>query len=264
MNQLTKIRKNLNSSFAETVDSLSPDRESPANVNNSHYTSRIFDDDRSVKMVLRKRTPSKRTNLSDSFKEIALESAVDLQSTPKRGILKATDRDNRSTPKRYIGKNSSPPKSLRRSIRASSINASAKINIFLEDISPQMQAIKNVTRKRVDSENRTPSRTPQVTKQLHRSNNLTPTLQKQLYRSGNLTPTIQKRELPLPKEQSDGLDSIRMRLHVSAIPNTLPCREKEFSNISSYITGKLMDESGGCIYISGVPGTGKKIYCILN
>lgn len=86
----------------------------------------------------------------------------------------------------------------------------------------------------------------------------TPRGKKLLYRTGNLTPSIQKRQQPVTKDQTN-FDLIRSRLHVSAIPNSLPCREKEFSNIYSYIMGKLMDGSGGCIYISGVPGTGKKV-----
>lgn len=53
------------------------------------------------------------------------------------------------------------------------------------------------------------------------------------------------------------MDTIRERLHVSAVPDSMPCRENEYSNIYSFVRGKLIDGCGGCIYISGVPGTGK-------
>lgn len=49
----------------------------------------------------------------------------------------------------------------------------------------------------------------------------------------------------------------RERLHVSAVPQSLPCRETEFRDIYAFVRGKVMDKCGGCIYISGVPGTGK-------
>lgn len=58
------------------------------------------------------------------------------------------------------------------------------------------------------------------------------------------------------EERSD-LAIARKRLHVSAVPTSLPCREKEYQEIYSFLEGNLLDEVGGCIYVSGVPGTGK-------
>ncbi|KAI8074523.1 P-loop containing nucleoside triphosphate hydrolase protein [Gongronella butleri] len=49
----------------------------------------------------------------------------------------------------------------------------------------------------------------------------------------------------------------RERLHVSAVPDSLPCRENEFEEISSYLESALLEGTGTCVYISGVPGTGK-------
>ncbi|ORX48224.1 P-loop containing nucleoside triphosphate hydrolase protein [Hesseltinella vesiculosa] len=49
----------------------------------------------------------------------------------------------------------------------------------------------------------------------------------------------------------------RERLHVSAVPDSLPCREEEFEEISSYLESALIEGTGTCVYISGVPGTGK-------
>ncbi|XP_076295367.1 origin recognition complex subunit 1 [Lasioglossum baleicum] len=72
----------------------------------------------------------------------------------------------------------------------------------------------------------------------------------------NLTPSIGKRCSALLKPTTP-LQEARSRLHVSAVPKSLPCREEEFNNIFTFLKGKLEDKSGGCIYISGVPGTGK-------
>ncbi|KAI7904824.1 P-loop containing nucleoside triphosphate hydrolase protein [Cokeromyces recurvatus] len=49
----------------------------------------------------------------------------------------------------------------------------------------------------------------------------------------------------------------RERLHVSAVPDSLPCREDEFINIMGYIQSAIEEATGTCVYISGVPGTGK-------
>ena len=43
----------------------------------------------------------------------------------------------------------------------------------------------------------------------------------------------------------------------SLLADKLPCREKEFDFILEQILTAIQDEQGGCLYISGVPGTGK-------
>ncbi|KFD71742.1 hypothetical protein M514_16262, partial [Trichuris suis] len=62
-------------------------------------------------------------------------------------------------------------------------------------------------------------------------------------------------------------DDLKARLHASAIPKNLPCREQQFEKIKLFISCCLKAEIGGrpegfflrCIYISGVPGTGKTV-----
>ncbi|KIK57659.1 hypothetical protein GYMLUDRAFT_86567 [Collybiopsis luxurians FD-317 M1] len=46
-------------------------------------------------------------------------------------------------------------------------------------------------------------------------------------------------------------------LHVGSRPDALPCREAEFEQVHKAVAQLLEEGSGGCIYISGVPGTGK-------
>ncbi|KAI8911480.1 P-loop containing nucleoside triphosphate hydrolase protein, partial [Gorgonomyces haynaldii] len=47
------------------------------------------------------------------------------------------------------------------------------------------------------------------------------------------------------------------RLHVSAVPDALPCREEEFANIYTQLESAIEEGEGMCLYISGIPGTGK-------
>ncbi|KAJ1739507.1 Origin recognition complex, subunit 1, partial [Coemansia sp. RSA 1591] len=52
-------------------------------------------------------------------------------------------------------------------------------------------------------------------------------------------------------------EAARLRLHVSAVPATLPCRESEFAEIYGHLHTALEERTSMCMYISGVPGTGK-------
>ncbi|XP_017335281.1 origin recognition complex subunit 1 isoform X1 [Ictalurus punctatus] len=70
------------------------------------------------------------------------------------------------------------------------------------------------------------------------------------------TPSIPSRNLPARKP-GNVLEEARARLHVSSVPESLPCREQEFQDIYNFVESKIMDGTGGCMYISGVPGTGK-------
>ncbi|NXG66195.1 ORC1 protein, partial [Hemiprocne comata] len=72
----------------------------------------------------------------------------------------------------------------------------------------------------------------------------------------NATPAIPRRNHAAKKPASI-LEEARLRLHVSAVPESLPCREEEFQDVYNFVESKLIDGTGGCMYISGVPGTGK-------
>lgn len=46
-------------------------------------------------------------------------------------------------------------------------------------------------------------------------------------------------------------------LHVSATPETMPCRHGEFAEVLEFTSDALAAGAGACAYICGVPGTGK-------
>ncbi|KAI5290861.1 Origin recognition complex, subunit 1 [Ascosphaera aggregata] len=46
-------------------------------------------------------------------------------------------------------------------------------------------------------------------------------------------------------------------LHVSSVPEALPCREREFTMVYESLRAAIAGGTGTCIYISGPPGTGK-------
>jgi origin recognition complex subunit 1 len=55
----------------------------------------------------------------------------------------------------------------------------------------------------------------------------------------------------------DPWERARKILHVSSTPSWLPCREEEFAELEAALTESIEEASGSCLYISGVPGTGK-------
>ncbi|XP_018044331.1 PREDICTED: origin recognition complex subunit 1 isoform X2 [Atta colombica] len=77
-----------------------------------------------------------------------------------------------------------------------------------------------------------------------------------ILKQSTLKPSMKMRADILAKPVTP-LQEIRTKLHVSTVPKSLPCREEEFNNIYTFLESKLMDNSGGSIYINGVPGTGK-------
>ncbi|KAI8811673.1 P-loop containing nucleoside triphosphate hydrolase protein [Cladochytrium replicatum] len=52
-------------------------------------------------------------------------------------------------------------------------------------------------------------------------------------------------------------ETSRKRLHLSHVPQSFPCREDEIARIYSTLDKAINEGHGCCLYISGVPGTGK-------
>lgn len=60
-----------------------------------------------------------------------------------------------------------------------------------------------------------------------------------------------------PSHTTSPFQLARSNLHVSSVPLTLPCRNSEFDTVYSNLEAAITSGTGACIYISGVPGTGK-------
>ncbi|KAM9358455.1 origin recognition complex subunit 1 [Symphorus nematophorus] len=102
------------------------------------------------------------------------------------------------------------------------------------------------SKQKTRSSTRTPRKTP--------NKKITPGTPRTPHRAA--TPSIPSRSLPA-RQPANVLEEARTRLHVSSVPESLPCREQEFQDIYSFVESKIIDGTGGCMYISGVPGTGK-------
>ncbi|KAL2557223.1 Origin of replication complex subunit 1A [Forsythia ovata] len=59
-------------------------------------------------------------------------------------------------------------------------------------------------------------------------------------------------------KQTD-LEKAKATLLLATLPKSLPCRDKEIDEITAFIKGAICDDQclGRCLYIHGVPGTGK-------
>ncbi|KRZ74632.1 Origin recognition complex subunit 1 [Trichinella papuae] len=57
----------------------------------------------------------------------------------------------------------------------------------------------------------------------------------------------------------NAFDELKARLHTSVVPANLPCREKQCLEIENFVKCCLKSGNNGCLYISGVPGTGKTV-----
>ncbi|XP_023165187.2 origin recognition complex subunit 1 [Drosophila hydei] len=178
-------------------------------------------------------------------------------STRRKSILKsATTRLAEGTPRRSIHLSNiveqrifndneiiSTPKRTRSKLTDEVVDA---------DYTPKKSIQKTPTRARRSSTTKQPS----VTKQKEQAP-LTPSQKLKKIRSGELSPSMVQREQPVDDRRKSQLQLAREQLHVSVVPKSLPCREKEFDNIYSFLEGKIQDQCGGCMYVSGVPGTGK-------
>lgn len=54
------------------------------------------------------------------------------------------------------------------------------------------------------------------------------------------------------RSQNLAAQRARLRLHDSAVLESLPCQDQEFQDGYNFVGCKLLDHNGGCLYISGV------------
>lgn len=65
-----------------------------------------------------------------------------------------------------------------------------------------------------------------------------------LIREGVVTPSMHERSTKI-KGDSTPLMKARSKLHVSYVPESLPCREKEYCDVYNFVESKLFDGCGG-------------------
>lgn len=80
--------------------------------------------------------------------------------------------------------------------------------------------------------------------------------------------SARKRQAPQLKVRVSGAPAAKVRsevararakLHLAALPSSteaLPCREVEFYSIHEFVREKVQAGASGCMFVSGVPGTG--------
>jgi origin recognition complex subunit 1 len=73
----------------------------------------------------------------------------------------------------------------------------------------------------------------------------------------DFTPLATRNLSPTRLATASPFQLARLRLHVSSVPASLPCREAEFMKVYAPLETAIADGTGSCIYISGTPGTGK-------
>ncbi|CAB3229047.1 unnamed protein product [Arctia plantaginis] len=165
-------------------------------------------------------------------------------STPKR--KQSISKTSEETPKKVLvfeDDEMAPP-------TPSSLRKKAPISYMEEDVSPVKRTPRKSVRKMNESDddfkpspqtpktprtprNRTPAQTPKrsVTKRILTSQ-LTPSLHNRAHSIDNIDDFLQENK-------------------------SLPGRESQMDEILSFVRTKLLDRISGCMYISGVPGTGK-------
>lgn len=116
---------------------------------------------------------------------------------------------------------------------------------------------------------------PNNIRKLHRKRktmrNKTPRKKRVKLKISETTPKIPTRVIQLQNGESDVVmkspvkstvnelmfKDAKEKLHTATLLNSLPCREEEFAQLYLALENLIQEQIGGCIYISGTPGTGK-------
>ncbi|KAJ3649045.1 hypothetical protein Zmor_020807 [Zophobas morio] len=226
------VKRNLNSSFGaiEEEDSISPRKQQR---NHDSITNKTDETPTDLTLVINKKSLTCRRKCY--YYETISDSDDD---SPKKEELLVTGKRKIKTPLKYSeDMYVSPCKSLK--VVINKLEQTPVKNKLLE--------------KDTLYEIRTP-KTPKTPKNMVAKS--TPRSTIKLIREGVITPKVQSRSKAIDSENTP-LKQARSQLHVSYVPLNLPCREKEHEDIFKFLEGKLLDKCGGCMYISGVPGTGK-------
>ncbi|GAB0088488.1 Origin recognition complex subunit 1 [Sergentomyia squamirostris] len=221
------------------------------------------------------------------YTDLLADSPNTTPETPRSTRMTKISSRPKSVGKKHIPEielKSSPRKTLRKSILKTptlqliSVEKTPKRSITLSDVIEEIpvgKPLRSCTKRQtigfytdppVDSPEEVKSQTPRSARAAKTPSTpkaagkipgqMTPSQKMKMLREGVITPTLSSRQHEVKGRKSQ-LELVRDHLHVSAVPKSLPCRENEFKDIRQFLEGRIRDGSGGCMYISGVPGTGK-------
>lgn len=103
---------------------------------------------------------------------------------------------------------------------------------------PKIHQLASINEKTPVKKIHTPSKSKSATKTPKSASKIS------LIRDGILTPSLADKEIISSRRKSD-VQIMRDKLHVSAAPDSLPCRDSEYTNIYSFLEAKVADQSGG-------------------
>ncbi|KAJ3480400.1 hypothetical protein NLI96_g8374 [Meripilus lineatus] len=147
-----------------------------------------------------------------------------------------------------------------------------QVPISSDDTEDDEDALPVVPRTPSRKRKRTPASTPTKTPTRRRTHASTTLVAPTPHSKAALRARAKKRTLavrPPPQDRIGDLDLMLANvprdpwlramhvLHVASRPEELPCREEEYNRVLRSVEELVEEGSGGCVYISGVPGTGK-------
>ena len=123
--------------------------------------------------------------------------------------------------------------SSRKSLNLTPSSKSSKLNEDLPEISTPTSKVSNRRKSILKTPSQSDAGTPK------KSIKFSKKVQELLFEKDD------RRKSSFMDEPETNLQIARKQLHVSAVPKTLPCREKEYQQIYSFLEGKILDECGG-------------------
>lgn len=251
--QKKSVRRNLNASFS---DVLSPEYGTPT-LNYSIVSPSSQSKDSSVKIKLRlsqKRNPQVILEaLKDEVVQSYLKPNENSSTTALRRSSRAIQRKSyaelispeKIIPIKELNAEETPSKRVRRKIIHSPEKPETATPTKMSSIGrrPTRTPIKYIetTPKSIL---RTPSKRAETPKSVVATPKSGRCSRLRQIKEGVITPSIQRREQGVQKGDTP-LIKARSQLHVSHVPEALPCREKEFSDVLGFLEGKLVDGCGG-------------------
>lgn len=222
-------------SYAELI---SPEKFTPTKHGRNKSTESLTEPHNTENKTPRSRRKSTKPKRYDSSEFLIAGShtpskkakQIEVTTTPNKRAVKSPRKDTEEC--------STSPRKLRR------------ISTLIHDIPTRRSILKlnsdcNTPSKRVTLvENIASSKTPNTKTATPKSVKVTPSNRARLIREGIISPSVQKRDKAVKKGDTP-LMKARGQLHVSYVPNSLPCREKEYENILNFLQGKLADGCGG-------------------